>query len=224
MVDGTPEPTSADAATGAGPAKPAKKGVSPTRQVIGVLALFGVLLFGGKQLAAIIGHNRAVWALDKRMQEEDKELMLEREVEDLIGRTPDNPGEEITQNQRTFTKKTYTWIGPLKVFTLTAYYTKEKNPGLHHFEPAGTTYEPDPLPPPPVARQRPSPKATEVAKSGGNPGVSPDKTSVAASSAASAPVTPAPASKTDSAQPASAPSSVTAAVKAVSPSEATKPK
>ena len=40
-----------------------------------------------------------------------------------------------------FTKKTYTWKGVLKQHTLTAYYTKEKEPHLHHFETEGSKYD-----------------------------------------------------------------------------------
>ena len=57
------------------------------------------------------------------------------EAETLIAKPADGPGVEVKEPNATFTKQTYTWRGLLKSYTLTAYFTKGAEPGLHHFRP-----------------------------------------------------------------------------------------
>ena len=60
-----------------GPEKtiPAKKPVSPARNIIGLIVLVGVLVFGWFEYSAKRGFNAAVTALEARTQDEDKGLM-----------------------------------------------------------------------------------------------------------------------------------------------------
>jgi len=136
-----------------------KKRVSPVRNVIGVVVLIAVLVAGWMQYSAKSGYNATVTALNERIKDEEKGLMSVQETEILLGKAPDGPGEDIKENNQSFTKKTYTWPGLLKSYTLTAFYTKGSQPGLHHFEPEGTKYTPEPTPVPnPTAITTPSAK------------------------------------------------------------------
>jgi hypothetical protein len=119
-----------------------KKKVSPTRNVIGLIALVVVLAVTGFQYAALIRYTVAVKALDARAVDDDKGLMTNQEVDSLLGKAPDGPSSDFTEEGRNFSKKTYTWQGPLKSFTLTAVYTNEAATFLHHFETQGEKYVP----------------------------------------------------------------------------------
>jgi hypothetical protein len=116
---------------------PSKKGVSPARNAIGVVVLVAVVVVGWLEYSAKSGYNNAVTTLDARTQNETSELMAAKDVEALIGKSPDGPGEDVNLDGRTFTKKTYTWRGVLKSYPLTAYYTKQQDPRLHHFQTEG---------------------------------------------------------------------------------------
>jgi len=70
--------------------------------------------------------------------------MSVQEAETLLGKSPDGPGSDFQEAERTYTKKTYTWPGLFKSYTLTAFYTKEKDSRLHHFETEGEKYAPEP--------------------------------------------------------------------------------
>jgi hypothetical protein len=114
-----------------------KKKVSPLRNAIGLVVLATVVIGGWLQYSAKSGYTMAVNALNERMLQEDKDLLAEPEAESLFGKSPDGPGSDVRDGNRDFTKKTYTWRGLLKSYTLTAFYTKSKNPALHHFETEG---------------------------------------------------------------------------------------
>ena len=119
-----------------------KKKVSPTRNLIGLIVLVVVLAVAGFQYAALIRYTVAVKALDARAVDDDKGLMTNQEADSLLGKAPDGPGSDFTEEGRNFTKKTYTWQGPLKSFTLTAVYTNGAAAFLHHFETQGEKYAP----------------------------------------------------------------------------------
>jgi len=127
-----------------------KKGVSPARNLIGLVLLLALAAVVWLEYSAHFGYNGAVKALEARSQDEDKGLMDVQEAETLLGKSPDGPGIEVDDNGRTFTKKTYTWRALLRPQTLTAFYTKEATPHLHHFETQGAKYVEEPNPPPPV--------------------------------------------------------------------------
>ena len=119
-----------------------RKKVSPTRNVIGLIVLVAVLALAGFHYAALIRYTFAVKALDARALDDDKGLMTNQEADSLLGKAPDGPGSDFTEEGRSFTKKTYTWQGPLKSFTLTAFYTNGAAAFLHHFEAQGEQYAP----------------------------------------------------------------------------------
>ncbi len=118
------------------------KNVSPTRNLIGLIVLVVVLAAAGFQYAALIRYTIAVKALDARAVDDDKGLMTSQEADSVLGKAPDGPGSDFTEEGRNFTKKTYTWQGPLKSFTLTAVYTNGTDAFLHHFETQGEKYVP----------------------------------------------------------------------------------
>ncbi len=119
-----------------------QKKVSPTRKLIGLIVLGVVLAVAGFQYAALIRYTVAVKAMDARAVDDDRGLMTNQEADSLLGKAPDGPGSDFTEEGRNFTKKTYTWQGPLKSFTLTAVYTNGAAAFLHHFETQGEKYVP----------------------------------------------------------------------------------
>ena len=126
-----------------GPEKssPPKKPISPARNIVGLVILAAVLVVCWFEYSAVLGFNAAVKALDARTKNEDQDLATVAEAESLLGKPADGPGEEFKEGVWNFTKKTYTWKGVLKQHTLTAYYTKEKDSRLHHFETEGSKYD-----------------------------------------------------------------------------------
>jgi hypothetical protein len=112
-------PSSPGSATTGAP----KKRVSPARNIIGLLLLLALVAVVWLEYSAHFRYTGAVKALEARTQDEDKGLMDVPEAETLLGKSPDGPGIEITNNDLTFTKKTYTWRALLRPKTLTAFYT-----------------------------------------------------------------------------------------------------
>jgi hypothetical protein len=153
-----------------------KKPVSPARNAIGLIVLLALLVVGGLQYWAFIGHNSAVKALESRAKDEDKGLLSVEETETLIGKSPDGPGTDVQEGGQNFTKKTYTWRG-IKPYTLTVFYLKGSDPRMHHFEtegakvteenegPASGGSSPGTAPPPatanPAPAKGPAPPAAE---------------------------------------------------------------
>jgi hypothetical protein len=121
-----------------------KKGVSPVRNVVGIVVLIAVLVIGGFEVSAKIAYTNAVNALNARALDEEKNLLSVQEAESLFGKKPDGPGIDIKENNQPFTKTTYTWQGVFLSYPLTAYYTKGASPGLHHFETEGKKFVPEP--------------------------------------------------------------------------------
>jgi hypothetical protein len=115
-----------------------KKRSSPVRNVIGLIVLIAVLVFGWLEYSAKSGYNRAVTALDSRTQDESKALLTVQEAETILGKAPDTAASDPADDDPNYTKKTYTWRGLLKSYRLTAFYTKQKDPQLHHFETEGS--------------------------------------------------------------------------------------
>ena len=114
-----------------------KKPISPVRHVIGLIVLLALLAIVWLEYSARSGYNAAVNALDARTKAEDKELMTVQEAETLLGRSPDGPASDVQDGGRTFTRKTYTWRGLIRSYPLAAFYTKETDSRLHHYETEG---------------------------------------------------------------------------------------
>jgi hypothetical protein len=127
-----------------------KKGVSPARNIIGLVVLLALVAVVWLEYSAHFGYNGAVKALEARTQDEEKGLMDVQEAETLLGRSPDGPGTDFNDDGRIFTKKTYTWRALLRPKTVTAFYTKEATPHLHHYETQGAKYVEEPNAPAPV--------------------------------------------------------------------------
>jgi hypothetical protein len=128
----------------AGPEKtsPEKQHVSPARNIVGLIVLVGVLAFGWLEYTPKRGFNSAVAALEARTADEEKGLMTVPEAEAILGKEADGPAVDVKEGDYNFSKKTYTWRGLLKQYTVTAYYTTEKKePHLHHYETEGTKFE-----------------------------------------------------------------------------------
>ena len=80
-------------------------------------------------------------ALEARSQDEDKGLMTVQEAENILGKQPNGPAVDFQDGLWHYTTKTYTWPGVLTHYTLTAYYTTEKDSRLHHYETEGKKVE-----------------------------------------------------------------------------------
>ena len=126
-----------------GPEKsgPPKKPISPARNIVGLVILAAVLVVCWFEYSAVLGFNAAVKALETRTNSEEQNLATVEEAEALLKKAADGPAEDFNEGAWNFAKKTYTWKGVLKQHTLTAYYTKEKEPKLHHFETEGSKYD-----------------------------------------------------------------------------------
>jgi hypothetical protein len=194
---------------GTGKTGPTKEPTSPARNIIGIIVLIGVLVFGWFEVSAKRGFNAAVAALNARAEDENQELLTLPEAEKLLGREADGPADEFKQGTWSFTTRTYTWPGLLKRYKLTAYYTKDKDskgkdfPRLHHYETEGQKYDLDPgakegpsTPP----STRPSSKG-QSGKSGGRGNSSPPQPTIAPDSKSPA-AGPGDKGSTDKAQPA----------------------
>jgi hypothetical protein len=134
------EPTPSDTEKTA----PPKQTVSPARHAIGAIVLIAVVIVGGLQVWSMVVFNSTVDRLNKRMEDETKLLLTQKEAEEMIQRTPDDAGSDFVEGSRTFLKKTYTWKGLLKSYTLTAYYAKDKEASLYRIETEGAKFEPEP--------------------------------------------------------------------------------
>ncbi len=184
-----------------------KKKASPTRNLIGLIVLVVVLPVAGFQYAALIRYTVAVKALDARAVDDDKGLMTNQETDSLLGKAPDGPGSDFTEEGRHFTKKTYTWRGPLKSFTLTAVYTNGAAAFLHHFETQGEKYLPKWSPAtttvPPIriskGRGRSKKKGASTAKGDANTATVPSKVTGPAAAGEPSKATAAPAAAPDTA-------------------------
>jgi hypothetical protein len=138
------EPSSSATGKAGAPKKP----VSPLRNIIGIVVLIAVVIVGWFQYSALAGYNAAVNALEARSSDEGKDLMTESEAQQLLNKEPDDAGSDAQEGNEIFTKKAYTWKGPLKSYTVTAYYRKTKMaPALHHFETNDQKYKAEPNPP-----------------------------------------------------------------------------
>ena len=126
-----------------GPEKtvPAKKPISPARRIVSLILLAGVIGFGCVEVIPKWGYNAAIAKLEARTAEENKDLMTMQEAEKLMSKTADGPAVDFTQDNYRFSKKTYTWNGLLWHYTITAFYTPEKEPHLHHYATEGQEVE-----------------------------------------------------------------------------------
>jgi hypothetical protein len=125
-------PMSEPISTATGKAGGPKKPVSPVRNIIGLVVLIGLLVVVWFEYSSYFGYRAAVSGLNKRMEDEDHGLMPLPEAEKLIAKAPDDAGTDVHDGPATYLKKDYTWKGIINTYTLSAYYTKEKEPKLHH--------------------------------------------------------------------------------------------
>jgi hypothetical protein len=135
------------------------------------LVLVGIVVFGVVEFRFKSQYNAAVNALSDRAGEEDKDLMTEGEANTILGRQPDGPGVDVGEFGATLTRKTYSWPSLLGRRTLTAYYTKQKEPRLHHYETAAA--KPAVAPASSTKKLTPPPKSTSRKSSKGG-GLAPD--------------------------------------------------
>ncbi len=140
-------------------AGPAKEPVSPVRNIIGLVVLVAVVAFGWFEYSAKARYNSVVNALNDRMAKEDLGLMTQAEAEQAIGKAPDDAGGDAQVGGFDYTRKTYTWKGLIKTYTLAAYYTKDREPSLHHIE-AGETFDPEANNRPALAEAAPGPPSS----------------------------------------------------------------
>ncbi len=120
--------------SGTGKSGSSKKPVSAARNAVGLVALVAVLIVGWFEYSAKAGYNSAVTKLNSRIEDENQGLMSATEAETLLGKPADDAGSSFEENHQAFTKKTYTWRGLLKSYTVTAFYTQGSVGGLQvHF-------------------------------------------------------------------------------------------
>jgi hypothetical protein len=155
---------------------------------MGVVLLVVLAGWATLEFTARNAYNAAVTAINDRIADEEKDTLTVDETEKILGKAPDDAGTSVREGPWDFTKKTYTWRGLAKSYTLTAYYTKQAPPSLHHVEtegahltkdqPAGATVAgtpgggPPPLAPP--RRGAPSPKGRPKATAKGAPTAPPE--------------------------------------------------
>jgi hypothetical protein len=136
-------PMSEPSSSATGKAGAPKQPVSPLRNIIGLIVLAVVVVFGWLEYSAKSGYNAAVKSLDERSKVEDKGLMTLAEAEAMMNKAADDAGSDVQDGNVTFTKKNYTWKGVINSYTVAAYYTKQKEPALHHYE-AGEKFQAEP--------------------------------------------------------------------------------
>ncbi len=152
-----------------GPEKtaPAKKPVSPARKIFSLIVLAGVIAFGCVEVIPKWGYTAAVAKLQARTAEEDKDLMTMQEAEKLIGKDADGSAVDFQEGSRTLAKKTYTWNGLLWHYTLTAHYSKEKEPHLIEYKTEGAEIPAQPtVTPPSVPATKGAGRSTTKGESG----------------------------------------------------------
>jgi hypothetical protein len=134
--------------SGAPMTSPPKKGVSPARNAVGIIALIAVLAVLYFEYSARSAFTNAMNALNTRIGDEEKTLATVEEAESLLGKKPDGPGVDVKgTDEQMYIQKTYTWPGVIRSYTLVAFYTKESKPSLHHVEPEGQKLVIEPKPP-----------------------------------------------------------------------------
>jgi hypothetical protein len=109
--------------------KKKKKGkVSPARTVIalGLLAVFGALAV--VECTASVRYHWAVNAVDVMLNKNDADLLSESQVETVIGRSPDGPGEPGERDDLTVFH--YSWSSLLRSYRLNLLFKKGKTPYL----------------------------------------------------------------------------------------------
>jgi hypothetical protein len=145
----------------------AKKPISPARRMTSLIVLAGVIVFGCVEVIPKWGYTSAVGKLEARTAEENKDLMTMQEAEKLIGKDPDSSAVDFQQGGRTLARKTYTWNGLLWHYTLTAHYSKEKEPHLIEYKTDRAEIPQQPAPTPGAA---PVTVKTRATKGGGGEG------------------------------------------------------
>lgn len=109
--------------------KSKKKGVSPARMAIGVVVLIAAVVIAVLEFSANLGYNHAVSVLKAALDNQESDLLSQKEVESKIGNRPS--GEPVPEGDSL--KMTYTWSGVFRKYHVTAYYTKTKTPHLQKY-------------------------------------------------------------------------------------------
>ncbi len=116
-------------------AKRKKSGVSPTRNLVGLVLLLVLVPVGLIEFKANRDYNQAMEKLNATIGKESGDLLNQGEIEKMIGKTPDRPFVQDVESNTQST--TYTWRGVFKSRTIKAYYTLSRPPGLTRFEVLG---------------------------------------------------------------------------------------
>jgi len=101
-------------------------GVSPARNIVGVVVLVAVLVAGGLEVVARRQAMAASAKLETALAREEGDLLTQKEVEELIGKTADGPPTDDGAEQQV----TYTWRGIIRRYPIHAYFTRGSRPGL----------------------------------------------------------------------------------------------
>ena len=106
-----------------------RKGVSPTRNIIGIVAFVILVVVGFLEFRAYQQSSAAISFLESHLEGEDddelKDLLTVEEVERRIGK-PTVPPETSPFEE----KRTYVWRGLFRTYKLNAYYTGGNPSGL----------------------------------------------------------------------------------------------
>ena len=115
-----------------------KKRVSPARNIIGLVVLLAVAVVVWLEYSGEFRLQRArSKALEARTQDEEKGLMDAQEAETLLGKSPDGPGSRGEDSGGYLHEENIYLAVLLRPKTLSAFYTKEATPHLHHYETEG---------------------------------------------------------------------------------------
>ena len=77
---------------------PAKKPISPVRNIVGLIVLAAVVVVGVIEYSAYFGHRWAAAALKARVENDEKDLMTMQEAETLLGNSGDAPAADDKGN------------------------------------------------------------------------------------------------------------------------------
>jgi hypothetical protein len=112
-----------------------KSGVSPTRNLVGLILLLVLVPVGLIEFKANRDYNQAMEKLNATIGKESGDLRNQEEIEKMIGKTPDRPFIQDVESNTQST--TYTWRGVFKSRSIKVYYTLSRPPGLTRFEVLG---------------------------------------------------------------------------------------
>jgi hypothetical protein len=125
-----PEPNVAETSPSSAPGPVKKKGVSPARNAIGIVALVVASVLAFFEVSAAVRSRAAIDRLESAVTKNEQDLMSPDEVAELLGRAADGPIAD-PQNDPT---QTFTWSGILRKHQIVATYTRGTVQGLLKYE------------------------------------------------------------------------------------------